>query len=176
MSKQVKRMMIDELHKEVGDCRDLVVLDMSALDALSVNRLRLEFGQKGISLFSVKNSLAKVALREKGIQAEDPVFAGPSTLAWGCDDIVALSRELVSFARKNEKVSIKGGTVDGQLVDGKGVEDISKGPGRLELISQVAGLVLSPGRRLAGALLGPGGYLCGQVKAISEPEEGGDAA
>lgn len=176
MSKVVKRMMIDELRERLGGRRDLVVLDTSKMDAFSDNRLRLEMEKKGVTLFTVKNSLAKVAFRECNIEADGQVLAGPSTLAWGCEDIVALARELVRQAKRIEKLEIKGGSVDGQLVDSKAVDAISKGPGRLELIAQISGLLLSPGRRLSGALLGPGGYLNGQIKAISEPEEGGDAA
>lgn len=176
MSKAVKRMMIDELQQQLGDRRDLLVLDTSKMDAFSDNRFRLELVKKGVTLFTVKNSLARVALREKNIEADDRVFSGPSVLAWGCEDIVALAREMVKLSKKIEKLEIKGGAVDGQLVDSTGITDISKGPSRLELIGQISGLLLSPGRRLSGALIGPGGFLGGQIKAISEPEEGGDAA
>ncbi|MEZ5944015.1 MAG: 50S ribosomal protein L10 [Planctomycetaceae bacterium] len=176
MSKAVKSMMIDDLRDKLGDRRDLLVLDTSKMDAFSDNRLRLEMQKKGVTLFAVKNSLARVALKGNEIDTDGDVFAGPSVLAWGCEDIVALAREMVSQAKKIEKLEIKGGSVDGQLVDSKGVDAISKGPSRLELIGQISGLLLSPGRRLSGALLGPGGYLAGQIKAISEPEEGGDAA
>ncbi|MCA9090986.1 MAG: 50S ribosomal protein L10 [Planctomycetaceae bacterium] len=176
MSKVVKRMMIDDLREKIGDRRDLLVLDTSKMDALSDNKLRMELRAKGITLCTVKNSLARVALREGDIETEGSVFAGPSVLAWGCEDVVALARELVSYAKKIEKFEIKGATVDGQLVDSKGVTAISKGPSRLELIGQISGLLLSPGAKLAGALLGPGGTIAGQLKAMSESEEGGDAA
>ena len=176
MSKVVKRLMIDALQERLGDRRDLVVLDTSKMDALSDNQLRLELQQKGITLYAVKNSLARVVFKEKGIDANSDVLAGPSVLAWGCEDVVALSREMVAYARKIEKLEIKGATVDGQMVDSQGVKDISKGPSRLELIGQISGLLLSPGAKLAGALLGPGGTISGQLKAMSESEEGGDAA
>jgi large subunit ribosomal protein L10 len=33
------------------------------------------------------------------------------------------------------------------------------------------GLILSPGAQLAGALLGPGGYLAGQFKAMADNDD-----
>ncbi len=178
MSKAVKKMMLDDLRTKLDGRRDFLVLDLSRMDAISNNEMRLELAQKGITLLGVKNRLLQVLLRDAGLDELDGALAGPSTLAWGGEDIVGLSREMTDWAKKIEELEIKGGAVDGQGVDSAGVADISKGPSRLELIGQLAGLVLSPGAQLAGALLGPGGKLAGQVEAISEKdnEESGDAA
>jgi len=181
MSKVVKRMMIDQIREQIGETKDLVVLDTSRMDAISDNQLRAELVAKGIRLVTVKNTLARLALKEAGIEPPEEAFAGPSTIALGSEDIVALSREMAQWAKKIDELEIKGGAVDGQGVDSSGIEAISKGPSRDELISQIVGLVLSPGARLSGALLGPGGYLCGQIKALADKEgddtqASGDAA
>ena len=176
MSKAVKRMMMDQIRDRLGNQRDFVVLDVSRIDAISANQLRLELCKKGITLLTVKNTLARRVLQAAGIESIDEVLEGPTTLAWGGEDIVGLSREIADWARKMSKLEIKGGAVDGRGVDSQAVTDISKGPSRLELIGQIAGLVLSPGARLAGALLGPGGTLSGQVQALAEKDESGDAA
>ena len=57
------------------------------------------------------------------------------------------------------------------LKDAAGVEKLSKSPGRPELLSKIAGLILSPAGNIAGALLGTGGTVAGQVKSHSEREE-----
>jgi large subunit ribosomal protein L10 len=118
----------------------------------------------------VKNTLAQRALQESGAATMENVLTGPSTLIWGGDDIVALSKEIAKWAKQLDKLEIKGGSVEGQVIDARGVDDLSKSPGRLELIGQVAGLLLSPGARLAGALLGPGGTVSGQLKAMADKE------
>lgn len=182
MSKQVKEMMIHDIRAELGSRKDFVVLDVSKLDAISTGKLRTELRGKGITLLGVKNTLARLAFKQAGIDIGKKLLNGPTTLAWGGEDIVGLSREMADWAKKIDKIEIRGGVVDGTAVDAGGVESISKGPSRLELIGQIAGLILSPGAMLAGALLGPGGKLSGQVKAISEKESGseketgGDAA
>lgn len=176
MSKPVKSMMISQIQSELGDRRDFVIMDTSKVDAISMNDLRLELDKKGITLLGVKNSLAKVVFKQGGISRYEEILSGPSTLVWGGEDIVGLSREMAEWAKKIDKIVIKGGVVDGQGVDSQGVEDISKGPSRQELIGQIAGLILSPGARLAGALLGPGGRISGQLKSLAEKDEGGDAA
>jgi large subunit ribosomal protein L10 len=41
----------------------------------------------------------------------------------------------------------------------------------VELLGQIAGLILSPGAQLAAAIQGPGGKLAGCVKAMADKEE-----
>ncbi len=106
----------------------------------------------------------------------DGVLEGPTTLVWGGEDIVALSKEIAKWAKEIEPLKIKGGTTEGTALSPATVEALSKSPGRLELIGQIVTLMTSPGARLAGALLGPGGKLASQVKKISEKEEGEAAA
>ena len=172
MSKVVKQMIIDDIRQQLGESRDVLVVNASKLDAVTDNRLRLSLRSKGIHLLQVKNTLARRALEEAGAGSLEGVLEGPSTLVWGGEDIVSLSKEITKWARQLEPLQIKGGAVEGQVVDAKGVDELSKSPGRLELIGQIAGLLLSPGARLAGALLGPGGTISGQLKAMGDKEEG----
>ena len=170
MSKAVKGMMIDTIIERLGKNSDMLVLDTSKLDALSDNKLRSKARKKGITLLQVKNSLARRALGEAGATSLKKSLAGPSTLVWGGEDIVALSKEITQWARDIKTLTIKGGTVGGQSLDSKGVESLSKSPGRTELLSIIAGQILSPAGRVAGALLGVGGTICGQVKSIADKE------
>lgn len=176
MSKVVKKMMIDDLRAKLDGRRDFLVLDVSKVDAITNNELRMTLAAKGITLLGVKNRLLQVLLREAGDDPLEGTLNGPTVLAWGSEDIVGLSREMAIWSKKIDELEIKGGSVDGQGVNAEGVNAIGKGPSRLELIGQLAGLILSPGAKLAGALLGPGGTISGQVLALAEKEESGDAA
>lgn len=177
MSKPVKEMIVRDIRAELGDRKDLLVLDVSQMTAFSQNKLRLDLAKKGMKVLGVKNSLARLAFKESGFESVDAILQGPSAIVIGGEDVVALSREMSDWAKKIEKLAIKGGVVDGQGVGPDGVESISQGPSRLELIGQISGLLLSPGAQLAGALLGPGGRISGALKTMSEEKaEGGDAA
>ena len=96
---------------------------------------------------------------------------GPSTLAFGGEDIVALSRELTEWAKKIKVLEIKGGGLGETALTAPDVETLSKSPGRKEMLSQLVGLILSPGARVNGAILGAGGKLAGQIKTLAERTE-----
>ena len=170
MGKHVKDMVIADIQARIGDATDFIVVDASKLDAITANRWRLALRKERISALTVKNSVAFNALRRRGINGLDPVLAGPSTLLWGCDDVVALSRSVAKWAKDIQKLQIKGAAVEGQTLDAAAVETLSKSAGRRETIAELAGLMLAPGRQLAGCLQGPGGQLAGQLKTLSDKE------
>jgi len=171
MSRRIKDMLISEIISRVGDAKDLLVVDCSHLDAISANRWRVGIAESNISALTVKNSIARNALSRIGVEGLSDILAGPSTLIWGGEDVVALSREIAKWAKELKGLEIKGGTVEGRALDRAAVETLSKSPGRLELIGQISGLMLSPGRQLAGAMCGPGGLLAGALKTIADREE-----
>lgn len=171
MSRQIKTMLIDDLESRIGDNREMLVVDCSKLDAITANKWRLDLRDKNITAVTVKNSIAKNALSRAGVEGLDDLLAGPSTLCWGGEDVVALSREIAAWAKQASDLKIKGATVDGQALDANGVVALSKSPGRAELISTIAGLFLAPGSQLAGAMLGPGGQVAGCLKKISGEDE-----
>lgn len=171
MSKKIKKMMMAEIEQELGDSRNLLMVDASKLDANSANTWRIALRESNISALTVKNTLARRVLADRGIEGLEEVFSGPTTLVWGGEDVVELSKSIAKWAKELEELQIKGATVEGNILDEAGVTQLSKSPGRAELLSEIAGLMLAPARQIAGALLGPGGRVSGAVKAASEKEE-----
>ncbi len=171
MSKQIKKLIISEIEDRLGDNRDFLVIDTSQLDAISTNRFRLSLQEQSIGALTVKNSLAKRALSNIGVTALDPCLEGPSTLVWGTEDVVTLSKEIARWTVELKKLEIKGGAVEGESLDADAVRVLSRSPGREELLSIIVGLALSPGSQLAGAVLGVGGRLAGQLETIAEGDD-----
>lgn len=174
MSKQVKQMMMSEIGEQLGETRNMLFVDASRLDANTTNTWRLALSEQNITALTVKNTLAQRVLADKGIEGVETAFDGPTTLVWGGEDVVELSKSIARWAKELEELTVKGATVEGNVLDEAGVAQLSKSPGRAELLSEIAGLLLAPARQIAGALLGPGGRISGQVQAVSEKEEGSE--
>jgi large subunit ribosomal protein L10 len=171
MSKRIKDMLVSEIRTRVRGVRDILIVNSSRLDAVSDNRMRLALRKKDIRTLTVRNKLAKKALADEGMTGIDPYLQGPSTLIWGGEDIVALSKEIAKWAKDLKPLEIKGGISEGTPLSAAAVDQLSTSPGRLELIGQIVGLALSPGAQLAAAILGPGGKLAGQVKTLADKTE-----
>ncbi len=171
MSRRVKEMLIEDLGVRLKGIKDFVVVDASKLDGVTANKLRLSMRKKKISALAVRNKLGRVALKNVGMTSLDTLLEGPSTLVWGGEDIVSLSKEIAKWAKEIEPLKIKGGTTEGTTLSKETVDELAKSPGRKELIGQIAAAMMGPGAQLAGALLGPGRKLASQIEKISEKSE-----
>ena len=181
MSKIIKAMELADITRTFKDVRDLVVLTTDRLDSLGEYTLRANLRKKKIRLKTVKNSLCRKVFKELNISVPDdsPVWAKQSVIAFGAGSIAELSREIEGELKnpKNaglyrekgkDKVTIKGAVADGQSVT---FQQALKMPTRQEVISQIVGMLLSPGSQIAGCLIGVGSQIASQVEKISEKTE-----
>jgi large subunit ribosomal protein L10 len=100
---------------------------------------------------------------------------GSNALAYGAESVVEVARAIVDLIGKHPVLELKGAVLDGQLFEGDaGVKALSRFPTRDEAIAQTVTLILSPGRKLAGQIKGPGGRIAGIVKTIVEKLEKGE--
>ena len=144
MSKRIKELLVTDLQQRIGDTSEMLVVDSSRLDAISDNRFRLGLREKDIRILTVKNSMALRALHSAEVTALDPILEGPSSLVFGGEDIVSLSKEVAGWARElgDGLLEIKGGMLEGITLSASDVDELSKSPSREELIGQIAGLLL----------------------------------
>ncbi|MHC4231111.1 MAG: 50S ribosomal protein L10 [Planctomycetota bacterium] len=172
MSYLVKNLVQNEYEKMFGDVSEFVVVDLTGVSGVDNNILRGELKKKGIHMTVVKNSLMCLALQKLGMDAACGIFAaGPCTVAYGGDSVVDVAKEVIDWGKKIKAITPKGAYVDGTLMAGDGVKELSKMPTRVELQGQVVQLALTPGTNVAGALVGPGGVIAGCIESVIEKLE-----
>src|SRR3954451_13009264 len=116
MSKVIKQLQMDALKSTFQDVRDMVLLNVVGLDAISENQMRLGLRKKGIRLHMVKNSLARRVFTDLGLQVNTG-WGGATTVAWGGNSIANLSQELETLIKKHSKfMKPKTAVADGQEV------------------------------------------------------------
>jgi large subunit ribosomal protein L10 len=69
---------------------------------------------------------------------------------------------------QGEKMTVKAGVVQGNLVDAKGLAALADLPGLTELRGMLAGVIAAPASRLVRLLSTPGSQLARVLKAKSE--------
>jgi large subunit ribosomal protein L10 len=181
MSKVIKQMEMDSLRGTFQEVRDVVVLSVKGLNCHLEGSLRATLRKKNIRLKVVKNSLTRRVFDDLGIRigADSPMWAGPTTLAWGANSVAELSRAIDEELKKSknapaykDKVTIKGALAEGQII---GFDKALTMPTREEAIAQIIGMILGPGSAIAGCLTGPIAQVASQIKTISEKTEGAAA-
>ncbi len=176
MSKPVKEMMIREYRDLLGDNENALAIGLRGISSNDTNAIRAGLARKEIKVTVVRNKLFGQAFGETELAPLKGVLAGSSALAYGAESVVEVAREIVDLLKKFPDIELKGAVLDGMLFEGDaGVKALSKYPTRDEAIAQDVTLILGPGRKLLGAIKGPGSGLAGIVKAIEEKLEKGEA-
>jgi ribosomal protein L10 len=173
MSKQLKDLIAGDVRKRLQGVSDALLVDVIGLNSQNTFALRKALRSKNIHLLVVKNSLAKRATEGTPLAKAFDQSDGSLAVVWGGEDFVSLAKELVELHKKPEfdKLTAKGGVMEGDKLTAEKVKEISKWPNRAGQISILLGQILAPGSKLLSQIDGPGGKLLSQVKKKSEGEE-----
>lgn len=170
MSKPVKDLIAEALRARYQGVQDVCVVDLTGLDVHRTQRLRQDLVNKSIRLHVVKNSLARRAFRGGPLEPLGEQLRGPCALVTGGDSVIDVAQALVHWAKELGDIALKQAMVDGEgaLLS---VEEVARMKGHWELLGEIAVLVLSPSRTIAGCVAAPAARIAGCLKALAEREE-----
>lgn len=106
----------------------------------------------GVDYMVVKNTIARIASQETPVNAARDVFKGPVAVAIGYDTSFTAAKKVIEYSRKNEKLRLSCGVIEGKLYGLEDVKAIAGLPPREVLLSMLAGALQAPASKLAGAL------------------------
>ena len=127
-----------------------VFISFQGMNVASVTKLRDEFRKSGVEYKVVKNTLVKQAL--KGQSYADTLgksLVGMTGIAWSYEDPSAAAKVVTAFKKDNQKLQVKAGLIEGQLLDANGVENnLAKMPGKNELRASLLATLQAPMQQL----------------------------
>ena len=72
-----------------------------------------------------KNTLARIAAKEAGIEGLDDLLKGPTAITFVKGDFIEAAKTLRDFAKTNKALVISGGYADGTVYDGEGATKLA---------------------------------------------------
>ena len=155
MNLEQKKAFVSDI-KERFDAAPLVILtDFKGTTVEEFNAARRAFEEKGLHFQVVKNTLCKRALEGSDKAGLADSFTGNVALLFSGEDPVDAAKTFGEQAKANNKLAIKAGYFEGDVLDGKGVEAVSRLPSREEMLVTVLRTIQEPGRRTLGVLQAP---------------------
>lgn len=167
MLRAEKLQIVDSLHGVFADAGVVVVTHFQGLSVAEVTELRRGMRDAGAKFRVTKNRLAKIALADTSFTSIAGLFTGPTAIAYS-DDPVAAPRAVVDFAKKNEKLVVIGGGLDGNLLTSDQVRALASLPSLDELRARIIGMINTPAQRIASVLQAPAGQIARVLKAHAE--------
>lgn len=171
MNRDEKAKEVEFLKSTFKTAKGVVFAKNEGLTVEEVTKLRKRFAQEQIVMKVAKNRLTKRALKEIGIQGLDNLLNGPTTLTSSEVDAVTLAKILVEFVKEHEKLSLKGGFVDGSILSTEQVKNLAKLPSKEELYSMLLRCLMGPATGLAFVLSALPRQLVTVIDAIRKQKE-----
>ena len=144
-----KQAIVASLTEKLQGAAAGVIVDYKGITVAEDTELRAECRKNDVEYAVVKNTLLRFAFNNVGLNELDDQLNGTTSLAIAADP----ARVIADFAKKlNGKFEIKGGFMDGKVVDMATVNALAAIPALPVLQAQVLGTMLAPISGLACVL------------------------
>lgn len=131
-----------------------VFVDYKGITVEADTKFRADLRKNNVEYAVVKNTLTRFAANQIGFEELDPILNGTTALAMSMEDPIAPARLVGDFIKKSGKTnfSVKGGFVEGKVVDAATIMSLSELTSKNDLIATVLGTLNAPIAALARAL------------------------
>lgn len=140
MKRPEKDEVIARLTEQFRESDAVYVTEYRGLSVPQVADLRDKLGTD--TTYTVaKNTLARIAAKEAGVEGLDDALKGPVALTFVKGDYVQAAKTLRDFAKTNKQLVVKAAYADGDVYDAKGVLKLADLETREVLLAKAAGAI-----------------------------------
>lgn len=133
------------------------VIKYSGLSSPDLSVLRKDLKNAKSSLFVIKNSVVRRALKNSDLEPLIKTIEGPCGLVFVKEEPVGTCRVLCNFTKEHAQLKLEGGFLQDKIIEKKDIELISRLPSKeilryqvvLALNSSIAGLIITLNQILA---------------------------
>ncbi|WP_182525684.1 50S ribosomal protein L10 [Nocardioides dongkuii] len=172
MARADRNAAVAEIVESFNDSAGAVLTEYRGLTVKELQNLRRSLGENA-NYAVVKNTLAKIAANQVGISGFDDLLTGPTAIAFIQGDVVEAAKGLRDFAKANPTLVIKGGVLDGNILDAAEIAKLADLESREVLLGKLAGAMLaslSQAVYLLNAPLAQAARLAGALQAKAEED------
>lgn len=123
------------------------------------------------SYLVAKNTLARIAAHEAGIESLDDDLTGPTALVFVTGDIASAAKKLKEFNKENEALVVKAGVLEGAHLDAAGVQKLADLESREVLLAKTAGALKASLYKAAYVFTAPAVKAVRTIDALREKQE-----
>lgn len=154
MARPDKAATVAELKSRLETSAAAVLTEYRGLTVSDLKELRRSLGEDATYAVA-KNTLTALAAKEAGIEGLDEHLVGPTAIAFIDGDIATVAKGLRDYAKANPLLVIKGGILDGQVLDATAVKKLADLESREVLLAKLAGAMLGSLSQAASMFAAP---------------------
>jgi len=148
-TKATKQKDLEALTESLQTAKSAMVVSFAGLSVSKDQEFRNTLRTAGAQYQVVKNTLARIAIKDTQFEQATDSFKGVTAIAWTDGDPVVLSKAMSKFMKDNADIyTFKSGVVDGKLIDLTQLTTIANLPSKEELISKLLFVLNAQAQRL----------------------------
>ena len=133
---QQKQAVVAEVSTQVGQAQTIVLAEYRGIEVADITRLRADARKSGVYFRVLKNTLARRAVQGTPFEALAEKMVGPLVYSISADAIAA-AKVVHDFAKTNDRLVIKAGSMAGAVMSAEQVKVLAATPSRNELIARL---------------------------------------
>lgn len=170
ISKKRRAELVSEYADLLKKSQALIITSYSGLRVKDIEALRRKVRESSGEFHVVKNTLATIALKAAGLPIPEDMLHTSTAIGFAFDDVPAVAKAIADFSKESEFVKVKGGVMEGKVLNSKQVEALASLPPLPVVRAQLLGLLNAPASRVAGVIAGGVRQVVNVVKAYSEKD------
>lgn len=147
-----KEAVVAEIRAKIEAASAVIITEYRGISVTGLATLRLALREHNAEYRVYKNTLARFAAREAGIEGLDALLVGPTAITFVHGDVAAVAKTLKDFSKTNSNLVLQGGAIDGKAVSASYIDVLASLPSREAMLGQFAGLLTALPRNMAYGL------------------------
>lgn len=148
MKREQKSELLSAMNEEFCASTLVVVTHYTGLTVAEMSELRTKVREVGAKFRVTKNRITRLALAETLFAGLADLMKGPTAVSFSADPVAA-AKAVVTYAKKNEKLVVLGGIMNGQVLSAEQVKALGELPSLDELRGKIVGLLQAPAGQIA---------------------------
>ncbi len=144
MIRTEKQKTVDDLKKIFAESKGVYLADFTGINVEAISGLRREFRKANVNYKVVKNTLAKLSIKDMSLDELDEYFIGPTAIAYSSEDELSAGKIIEKFHKATKTLVIKASVIDGEVFNEEDTSKIIKLPPKDMLLAQLLGTLNSP--------------------------------
>ncbi|MBA3021626.1 50S ribosomal protein L10 [Propionicimonas sp.] len=173
MARPDKTAAVAELTEAFNTAAAAVLTEYRGLTVKDLKELRRSLGADATYAVT-KNTLTTIAAREAGIDGLDESLTGPTAIAFIRGDVATVAKGLRDFAKAHPLLVIKGGVMDGRVLDADAVKKLADLESREVLLAKMAGAMNGNLAKAVGLFAAPLSQAARVLDALKSQKPAGE--
>lgn len=166
-----KREIVAELKETLSESQLMFIVNYSGLTVGEISDLRNRLRPKGAVCKVTKNTFMGIAVQDDvRWQPIGEILKGDSAFVMVKDDLGGAIKAYQDFQKASKKTELRGGVMDGRLLNEADLKAIADLPSKEQLLAQIAGAINGVATKLAVGINEVPSGLARALKQLSEKE------